>query len=69
MDESVFELAARIREARAKDLDQTIAIAVRYSLEQILGHRKILGRLINGSVADAVVRESGRSVLLVRPPR
>ena len=48
MDESVFELAARIREARAKDLDQTIAIAVRYSLEQILGHRKILGRLING---------------------
>lgn len=48
METSIFELATLIRNAPKGDLDRFIEIAVRYSLEQILGHRKILGRLING---------------------
>lgn len=45
---SQFELARLIRNAPRNDLDQYIEIAVRYSLQQILSHRRTLGRLING---------------------
>lgn len=48
METSIFELASRIRRAPKGNLDQTIDIAVRYSLEQILSNRKTLGKLING---------------------
>lgn len=48
METSIFELASRIRNAAKGDPDQTIDIAVRYSLEQILSNRKTLGKLING---------------------
>ena len=39
METSIFELASRIRSAPKGNLDQTIDIAVRYSLEQILSNR------------------------------
>lgn len=48
METSIFELASRIRSAPKGNLDQTIDIAVRFSLEQILRNRKTLGKLING---------------------
>lgn len=48
LERSQFELGRLIRNAPRNDLDQYIEIAVRYSLQQILTHRKTLGRLING---------------------
>jgi len=48
LDQSLFELASRIRNTPDVDLSARMDMSIRYALEQIVQHRPTLGRLING---------------------
>ncbi|MVF14881.1 TetR/AcrR family transcriptional regulator [Ketobacter sp. MCCC 1A13808] len=48
LDDVIFELAERLHRSEGEHFNARIEMSVRYSLEQIIAHRQVLGKLLDG---------------------